>query len=308
MVREIRINIKGMIRWVLKKWMFVLPAIVAVAVFICFSMCTQETKEYEAKIKYLYTAEELKELLSEEDYAAVERVIATDDLLKKKNLELEELRNQAPTEENLIRQTELLSDINDISQLRVNFVTFFSDNQSRYYWMQTGTTVPMREDIPKPSGLSGHILAYGILGGVVFVVAATIIIYLLLGYLHSKDELEINFGYDVYDVSLKDKELLDKVRFIVRADGLQGAENLVVAGSLNWDKEVNSAIRSAILEETKACFINQIVENVDCYEQLNEKQILLVEKADESKLRKIQDNDLTIRKAKGHVLGVIFLA
>lgn len=308
MTREIRINTKGMVKWVLKKWIFMVPAIILIAIFISWSLCTQETKEYEEKIKYLYTADELEERMSETDYRAVERVMATDNLLRARNAELEALSEQEPTEDNLVRQTEVLNEINNLNQLRVNFVTFFSVEQSRYYWMQTGTTVTMREDIPKPTGLSGHIVVYSVLGGMVFVVAFTVLLYLLAGYLHSKDELELNYGYDVYDVSLKDDELLEKVRFIVKAEGLQNVDNLVVTGTVNWTQEDNKNVKNAILEETQAVFVDHITESVECLESLNEKKILLVERANESKLRRIQDNDLVIRKAKGDVVGVIFIS
>lgn len=308
MAKEIRINARYMIKWILRKWMFAVPAVIVLVIFLMFSMVKQEANEYEEKTQYLYTMDELRELMTEKDYDAVQRALAADDLLAEKNDELEIVKESEPTEENLVRQMELLSELGELNQLRSDFIVYFSPIQSRYYWLYTGAEVQMREDFQRPSGISKKIIVFSLAGGVVFVAAVMVLVYLLLGYLHAQEELEVNFGYDVYDVSLKDDELLEKVRFIVKAEGLQNVDNLVVTGTVNWTKEDNKNVKNSILEETHAVFVDRITESVEYLESLNEKKILLVERANESKLRRIQDNDLVIRKAKGDVVGVIFIS
>lgn len=309
MKNEAKIDMRQLFKWIRSKWIILLVSVGITAILVSGALCIMEKQEYQQKTKELYTMEELETRITDAEMNTIKAAIVADDLIAMRTDELESAQSEKTTEESVLKQTKLLNEIEDLTELRMNLIVDFTDAQSRYYWLKTGTgDVLLREDIAKPQGLTKHIVLTGIAGGVLLVGALAIFAYIFMGYLHSETELEDNFQYFVCKVNGNDQELEDKIRFLLRTEKIEKNSPLILAGTINWNREENKRVVGAIQSEIHADVENEITENVECLEKLQQSTVLLVERANESKLGKIRKNDMIIRKAKGNIAGVIFIA
>lgn len=299
---EIRIDLKVMMKWILHKWKLLIPGFVLLSILLGSLLYLNEVIAYRHETSKLYSMETCLNHMSENALRDVNLTLAMDEIMKGKEDELERLRQaDSLTEEQFLRMEELLEDIDKIRALNIGYRYSFDNYQARYYALANG--LDENEIRPYPT-VTKNMIFGGMVIGFVMVFAISILLYLLSGYLHSEDEIRMNFGYRVNTVEGDDK-LADSVKLLLESDRWDKQGQVAVLGIFKKDCE---DCLKVVADVTKGKEFTNFMQDISALTQIKEmKQALIVARVNDTRYRTMRQLHETLSSLQVEIMGVLLI-
>jgi hypothetical protein len=264
-----------------------------------------EVVAYRHETSKLYTMEECLDHMGESEIRDVRLTLAMETLMYGKEDALEQLRTvEEPTEEEYLQMETLMEDIEKLRSLSISYRYAYDNYQSRYYDLMHGVDEnDMGREYPY---LTGKMVASVIVIGVAALAALCIMLYLLSGYLHSEDELRMNFGYRVSTVKHGAANPADSVKLVLESDRWSDKQPVAILEILDRDK--NAEYLTLVEQITKGQRFCGFLQDADAMTQIKAaKQAILVARVNETKLRELVKIDEALRTMNVDVLGALLI-
>lgn len=304
MKSEIRIDLKAMAKWIGRKWKLLIPGFVILTVLVTGLLYFNEVVAYRHETSKLYTKDECLSRMSDSELREVNLTLAMEKIMKGHEDELENLRLiESPTEDEFLRMEELMENIDKIRSLSISYRYAYNNYQARYYDLLNGVD---ENDIRPYPTLTQNMVFGGVVIGAATLIALFILGYLLLGYLHSEDEIRMNFGYRVNTVDGTEGHLEDGVKMVLESDRWNEQNKVAVLGAL--DKSKDTGCLNTVQAVTKGTAYSDFLQDTDALSAIKEAgQAIIVAKVNDTKLRTLTAIHETMQSLGVEVLGVLLI-
>jgi hypothetical protein len=305
MKSEIRIDLTAMLKWIARKWKLLIVGGIILSVAMIGLLYMNEVIAYRHETSKLYTMDVCLANMSESAERNVKLTLSMETLLYEKEDTLEALRLvEDPTEDDYIQMDRLMEEIQNLRDLNLNYRYQFDNYQNRYYDLLHGVDEnDMGRDYPT---VTARMVAGGIVIGIAMLASLCILLYLLSGYLHSEDELRMNFGYRVSCVKDHSPDPEDSIRLVLASDRWDKEEPAAIIEVL--DTEKNAKYLSLVQDITKGRVFHDCLNDAGAMVEIGElKQAIIVAHVNETKLRALMRTDEALKALNVEVLGALLI-
>ena len=301
MKSEIQIDLKAMLKWIGRKWKLLIPGFVILAALMSGLLYFNEVVAYRHETAKLYSKNECLAHMSDSALREVNLTLAMEKIMKGHEDELEELRQiEEPTEEQYLRMEDLMENIDKIRSLSISYRYAYDSYQSRYYDLLNGVD---ENDIRAYPALTQNMVFGGIIIGAAMLVALFILWYLLSGYLHSEDEIRMNYGYRVNAVDATKEHLEDGVKLVLESDRWNSQSKIAILDAM--DKKKESQDLEIVKKITGGEVYTGFLKDTGALAGVKAAgQAIIVAKVNDTKLRTLAQIHETMQSLGVDVLGV----
>lgn len=293
-----------MLKWIGHKWKLLIPGFVILSVLICGLLYFNEVVAYRHETAKLYSKEECLSHMSDSALREVNLTLAMEKIMKGHEDELEELRQlEEPTEEQLLRMEELIENIDNLRSLSISYRYAYDSYQSRYYDLLNGTD---ENDIRAYPVLTRNMVFGGIVIGAAMLGALFILWYLLSGYLHSEDEIRMNYGYRVNTVDGTRERLEDGIKLVLESERWSSQSKIAILDAMDKNKESRNL--EIVKELTGGEIYTGFLKDTGALADVKAAgQAIIVAKVNDTKLRTLTLIHETMQSLGVEVLGVLLI-
>lgn len=301
MKKEEFVDIRGMFCWMREQWKKILALWVVGAVALTILMFSTEKISYRQYESTLYTKDFVLARMSDADRQNVLATIDIDELIADKNARIEEIDVLDTSEESLYEKEALIQRVFWLGQLRLMYIAEFNDYQNRYYFLMSGG-VDEQRTVP-------HITATLLFGAVVLSLIAVIVIlavlYILNGYLHSKDELKVRYPWKIYEIDAKQGKIEEYVRMALESQGIIRRSGLALVDVMNI-KGAHKEEAGILQKIFGAEYLDDVLDNLDEQKlMMNAEGVILVAGVNQTRLKKLDELEKMCQQLGTNVEGII---